>query len=571
MTNDKSYFSRYNNRLENDPNWIKDVKYLNLETGEYFKEEDGQTYEYSSDKGKSIWRGKEILSLLEKGFGDNVVNPDDEHVYEVALDAFAWPDDPFTLEEAKRICHHYAIEHNRGAYSSQYISKVEVRGLFGYHSYDYNLNGELSIIFGSNGLGKTTLFNILNCIFAVPGEPKLQEQIIERNVKYLFKIPFESIKVMFVSGEEVCVKQGLDRVIIEYKANEDESILDSILYKAAYKEHDNIKTMHKHYSIIGKMMPNHNDYEKFVFLDLNRANNSLDLIQHVLRQYRTGDRIDEKVIKSALENVNEYSVIEKLFNIRLNALTIAFNEWFNTCFSISDNKQYGLISTEELFNAFINIKSGYSTIDLMKDNFEVVLSDQLAKNSAQKLVNDYVKKYKAMANGECILTSQQKIDMLQKIMMYSAIYPNEQLISRFYEFRANFEYMQTVFEELYYEKDPSKKKIVYRKGKFILLANESRHMGFTAELPFSVLSSGETNMITILFHLLFNTTNRSIVLIDEPEVSLHVAWQMQLVNIIIEVLKRRGMQVIIASHSPFIATGYEEHVVSAEIIEEEND
>ena len=68
------------------------------------------------------------------------------------------------------------------------------------------------------------------------------------------------------------------------------------------------------------------------------------------------------------------------------------------------------------------------------------------------------------------------------------------------------------------------------------------------------LSSGEKQIITMLGHLIFFEekfkTQKGIFIIDEPEVSLHLAWQEIFVNSILEASP--NTQFILATHSPAI-------------------
>jgi hypothetical protein len=43
------------------------------------------------------------------------------------------------------------------------------------------------------------------------------------------------------------------------------------------------------------------------------------------------------------------------------------------------------------------------------------------------------------------------------------------------------------------------------------------------------LSSGEQHQLVMLYELLFKVKPNSLILIDEPEISLHLAWQVQLI------------------------------------------
>lgn len=67
------------------------------------------------------------------------------------------------------------------------------------------------------------------------------------------------------------------------------------------------------------------------------------------------------------------------------------------------------------------------------------------------------------------------------------------------------------------------------------------------------LSSGEQNQIVIYFDLIFKSKSNSIIMIDEPEISLHVAWQKEFLDSIARIQKLNSFsKVIIATHSPQI-------------------
>jgi energy-coupling factor transporter ATP-binding protein EcfA2 len=71
-------------------------------------------------------------------------------------------------------------------------------------------------------------------------------------------------------------------------------------------------------------------------------------------------------------------------------------------------------------------------------------------------------------------------------------------------------------------------------------------------LPVSKLSSGEMQILVIFFRLLFDIDPGSLVLIDEPEISLHVAWQHKLGRMFREIAGLRSLRMIITTHSPQI-------------------
>jgi predicted ATPase len=69
-------------------------------------------------------------------------------------------------------------------------------------------------------------------------------------------------------------------------------------------------------------------------------------------------------------------------------------------------------------------------------------------------------------------------------------------------------------------------------------------------------SSGELNILFSMCSLLSFIDSSSLILIDEPETSLHPNWQIKYFDILIKILSQyRGCNLVIASHSHFMVTG----------------
>lgn len=74
------------------------------------------------------------------------------------------------------------------------------------------------------------------------------------------------------------------------------------------------------------------------------------------------------------------------------------------------------------------------------------------------------------------------------------------------------------------------------------------------------LSTGEFNSLTSILGLLFAVEKNSIVLIDEPEVSLHPQWQVEFIDITSDIFSDIGVShVIISTHSPMIVSSVAEN------------
>lgn len=76
------------------------------------------------------------------------------------------------------------------------------------------------------------------------------------------------------------------------------------------------------------------------------------------------------------------------------------------------------------------------------------------------------------------------------------------------------------------------------------------------------LSSGEQHELVLLYNLLFRVEPNALVLVDEPELSLHLNWQKTFLPDLLEIVSAVGCDVILATHSPFIVGGRHDLMVA---------
>ena len=106
-----------------------------------------------------------------------------------------------------------------------------------------------------------------------------------------------------------------------------------------------------------------------------------------------------------------------------------------------------------------------------------------------------------------------------------------------------------------------------RVGKLIDIINERfdykrlvihREQGFCvlsdSDVPIQLadLSSGEQHELVLLYELLFRTPRNGLILVDEPEISLHVAWQSRFLSDLIDIVKLNDAYAVVATHSPVL-------------------
>jgi len=72
------------------------------------------------------------------------------------------------------------------------------------------------------------------------------------------------------------------------------------------------------------------------------------------------------------------------------------------------------------------------------------------------------------------------------------------------------------------------------------------------------LSSGEQQILVLAYEVLFRSEQGTLVLIDEPELSLHVMWQDTFIDDLSRMGAVRDLQFILATHSPSLIGGRED-------------
>lgn len=81
------------------------------------------------------------------------------------------------------------------------------------------------------------------------------------------------------------------------------------------------------------------------------------------------------------------------------------------------------------------------------------------------------------------------------------------------------------------------------------------------KLKLTQLSSGEKQEIVLFYDLIFKTKEKVLLLIDEPEISLHITWQKKFMDDLLRIIKYKKFNVIVATHSPQIINNHWERQI----------
>ncbi|MCW3070445.1 MAG: ATPase protein [Bacteroidetes bacterium] len=441
------------------------------------------------------------------------------------------------------------------------IKKYTINGLFSVQNIAIPFDDEIKILIGENGLGKTTILNSLY-------------YLLTKKWTRLVKIPFENIELQFGNDSIIFFsKTQLEAFLLDDKRqrkrgniqiiNKLQSIVNVDELRKSVTIKDNINIQQELLNYIIKNQINHKvaaptgllvdclvrlltDDFVLIFNDINKIlDEQLDTTILYFPTYR---RVEEE-----LQNLGQFRTIQpKEFD-------------FPTIFDDDDKKEIVAIEEETLIqfgmeDVEIRIKSilskindtslsGFTTVtgeilSQMLRGFPEVTSEALNKlNRADiEIILNRVKGNLPVDDGKNILgileskTLTDKKDLVFFLTKLIEIYNQQKVL------------------------DNSIKSFVLVCNKYLvdkeIIFNESSvtidiiRNGSKQSVKLNQLSSGEKQIVSLFSKIYLEQNDNLTVLFDEPELSLSIDWQMQLLP---DILNSKKCKFLLAvTHSPFI-------------------
>ncbi len=420
------------------------------------------------------------------------------------------------------------------------IKSLSVSKLFGRfdHKIEFPEKDNIVIITAPNGYGKTVLLRILDSIF-------------NRKFNYLSKIDFDEIRVEFDSRKSLLIYRNFN---IESN-DEDDKEKRSIYFNSRGFDSDDedFKFPPKNRSFKSRSSYRENDFSNLLRYKL------------LSRSTDSSSSLDDVKLPVWLEQALDYVNVNLVETQRLLHLKRSSRESW-----LDDDEETPLSVVEEDAN------------DLEKRIGQLL---QHYANESQQLDETFAKRILEFENNEVsdeeqirsnlqILT--EKRDSLVSVGLLgktdsepinpSEVLPEENFrrilkeknIRRIFEiYIENTKKKLEIFDKTY-EKVRLFEQILNKRFSFKAIEIHPQE-GFRAidkdnnqAIPLQDLSSGEQHELVLTYELLFKVEENSIILIDEPELSLHVTWQENFISDLQKIQELNKLMVVIATHSPQI-------------------
>lgn len=409
------------------------------------------------------------------------------------------------------------------------MMQFKVEKLFGRFDYDLQLNKEgLTILTGPNGFGKST---ILKCIEA------LSKGVL--GVSYYFTLDFEKIEVI-LENYKIIIQKEKDKISIngiKFSKKQFENVIERLDRRPYMRRIDKDTWIDRRN---GNYVST-NDYFKEIYseddeilYELNE-NGSSELVREMKKIGSYIGKIyfirEQRLITEKYNSRTEQRMVNVINELpdKFRELVLRIsNDYSRVANKLDSTYPNRLFSNEEK----INEEEYRQKMFIMNEKFEklnkydlsnmqksegVVFKEEHAK-ALKIYFDDFDEKYKVYE------------DLINKLDMYTDIINS----------RLKFKNI----------------KISRNEGiKIVDSENEEK------TIPLNNLSSGEKQEIVLFYELIFESGNNELLLIDEPEISLHIAWQKMFMDDLLRIVKYKKINAIVATHSPQIINNHWERQI----------
>ncbi|WP_167864344.1 AAA family ATPase [Erwinia rhapontici] len=396
-----------------------------------------------------------------------------------------------------------------------------------FDNFDYLIpldNRKVSFLTGPNGYGKTIILNIIKSI--------------SKGELYLFKnLPFKNIKLSTTSGFVELIKTRSSIKVILNKNEEVREKLISLIVDG-FEGDDGLFSGENEVidDGISSVTGHGPDSDRFIkiFYNLNKSISD--------KKKKSESNFNVKFLKSNFPDDFIFFIkAERLDNLGGNV-------------SIIDNRAEML---RELINEVNDQSAAIS--QKLDSTFPSRLFSSLKKSKSpnrsflrERLFTLQERRKLYMASGliesEDVISADYDNETLDSSEFYTVL---DLHISDAFQKLEPLENLYTkikLFESSIKDKVMANKSVIISKEKGFYFNGVNNNV-----IDRNVLSSGEQNQIVILFDLIFNANKHKLILIDEPENSLHIAWQQDFLTSINKIIALNDFsQVIIATHSTSI-------------------
>ncbi len=409
---------------------------------------------------------------------------------------------------------------------------------------DYSLNSilkvdfscyNISVIYGENGCGKTTILRLINAFLSQNDSVLSQEKVMWMSMKFQSNGREKKIRVdKKEQAENIKDEKGnaIEQISMYYDWSEYRKselvVMSSILFgvNRGIANNSHISEEEIYDSIMRTKYRDKFDMGSDLVMFCHNLSRNLNMNQ----KRRMGRRIKSSLdLSSPVLNIDSVSmdVIEELLVER-----------FRKAKMITNDKVQ-----KALFDTLADACDSLDDIDISEVDYHKLL----LKNKDRLIL--------ALTAGSTNTLSERIVEILRAVDeqgMVSETGENPLLkkliVNMSNELNKESEYIQAVnrLEEIFNDYIGPEKYLKISEEKAIV-----KFHGSEETHKIGALSSGERHLLVLLTIFVIEGNRRHLFMVDEPEISLNMLWQRKLLPLLSELAP--NAEIIVASHSPSIA------------------
>lgn len=439
------------------------------------------------------------------------------------------------------------------------IKKIVIEKLFGHYNYSLflgeNIDDKIFILYGDNGCGKSTVLNLVFHLLA-PERKQGHKTAIS-------KIPFKKFSVELSSGITVVAERNGNETTGGYIlsfvkkgkiTNHVEFVLDSertlVAKKGEEKSEENVMHLLKEINTCYNLLSDNRSIRLSNYFCENDEFYEYDYvlkrrITRIHDYFAHGDREDDINLQDFQTFLLMRSISKAEQWLRRNFMQAASQG------ESSVNSLYG-----EILRALSLDSSGSD--DDKKDKAKII--DNIRSLEAQSQNISQYGLLPSFHTKEIIQILKQADDSILPLMVRTLNPYLKSIEKKIDALNEPYNRVNTFIKTLnkfFYDKEIS----------MDINSGLKIKTNYGDDILPSMLSSGERHLLLLFCNSLIMDKS-SIIMIDEPEISLNIKWQRMLLSSLMSVSENQPVQYIFATHSIELLSEFKDHVIKFEHIAE---
>lgn len=411
------------------------------------------------------------------------------------------------------------------------IQSIKIDSLYDAYSYDIHDISELLVLTGYNGMGKTTILNIIR-------------SVAEVNLMFFYELDFKLIEISFDDNLFLSVtSKNKEKKEISESSDSDSKPEKEIFF--CWKQKDKIVcslSIDTENLYTAYLAVTNSEYVQNEDWTIDIYNIMPDIVQYISKKQNAGafSMICSTVSTFFVpaQRVKEIHRIESEYDYPFESSTM--QEVYTIDTIVKSFKEKLKKSQIDFLKKIQNSRD--KLIDRLLDENTKVLCETEYNNLREEVQNTIIELKEFGLNYEEVKNYDEKNAKI--LSVYLTVMKNNLAV-----------YSDLLNELKLFSSILKEKRFAHKKIQFSPDYGFKIYSDKGVNIKPAKLSSGEQNTIILLYRIIFEVNKGDILLIDEPEISMHVVWLKEFIKDLLNIIKDKGCQVLIATHSPQIVRG----------------